>query len=117
LGAGAATMPAAMRPPPEALAALASFVDAIESHLDELGVTATAAAAIAQSFPGQLRLAILPGVRARLAGDAELPADSTLGVLAIRAFDGDERFAQLTSMLSAFDASYRNVLRLWGGQA
>jgi len=106
-----------MRPPAEALAALAAFVDAIESHLDALGVTAAVAATVPQSFVGQLRLAILPGVRARLAGEAELPADSTLGALAIRACDGDERFAQLTSMLSAFDASYRNVLRLWGGQA
>ncbi len=103
-----------MRPPPEALASLLAFVTAIEQVLDANGVTAAAAAGMPGTFLGHLRLAILPGIRARLAGEAELPAESSLGAMAMRELDGDERMQPIVAMLSQFDASYRTMLDVYG---
>lgn len=102
-----------MKMPQETVVTLLESIDTIESHLDQMGWTKQRLEPFTMTFLGRLRHSLLPELRARLAGVDPLPPESSLGVMAVREFDGQDEFGPLTQMLSLFDYTYNQVRRVF----
>ena len=93
---------------PEKKVQLLAILDSIVAELTKLGVWDMSEAELEGTFLGTLRFGMIPGIKARLGGEHPLPPESNLGVFAVREFDGQDAFQDLSSLLSEFDWVYNN---------
>jgi uncharacterized protein YqcC (DUF446 family) len=106
------------KPTDDALRARAgALIDRIEQQLRALGrwqaaplppeayAFRQAFAADTMAFAQWLQFVFIAKVRALIAERGEFPAESSVGAMAVREFDGDDAAGELVSLLSEFDAA------------
>ena len=93
-------------------------LDAIENEMKRIGLWQAQPLSKAQydfhqafamdtmTFSQWLQFIFIPRVRSIIESEGQFPNSSSVGVMAVREFDGLDKAAQLTSMLSEFDALF-----------
>ena len=83
-------------------------VEKIVAELQRLGYWDRNPEDLGETFIGQLRFSMIPGIEARLRGEHPMPSSSNLGLFAIRELEGQDQFRQLVQLLIGFDEIFKS---------